>query len=197
MDEDVREYPSVVDRMVVDKIFKFTDGRTVFVGTARDGEQVILRSGRYRLFHRGQLVREFDGEPEMLVDRGSVWEKVSQRTISTSAAMNCDFKPEEVAIGAYSLKGPFVMASHRHLVGIESPADDFVPDNMTLGPRLPEGWDGDAWTSADETRYFLRAWNKRKASFAIGTGDRFDDAPDIAGANPRRRHSSAYHRQRD
>ena len=68
------------------------------------------------------------------------------------------------------------MRGHRDLVGIESPPHDFVPDRMTLGPRLPEGWDGDAWTAPDESCYFLRAWNKATASFAIGRGSRYEDA---------------------
>ena len=45
-----------------------------------------------------------------------------------------------------------------------------------MGPRLPEGWDGDAWTTPDESSYFLRTWNKALAAFAIGIGDRYENA---------------------
>jgi len=47
---------------------------------------------------------------------------------------------------------------------------------MTLGPRLPDGCDGDAWTSLDESRFFLRAWNKAIARYAIGIGKRYEEA---------------------
>jgi len=68
------------------------------------------------------------------------------------------------------------MRGHRNLVGIESPPHDFVPDRMTARASPPEGWDGDAWTSPDESSYFLRAWNKAAATYAIGKGDRYEDA---------------------
>ena len=63
-----------------------------------------------------------------------------------------------------------------HARSIDSPPADYVPDNLTLGPRLPEGWDGDAWMHPQEKGYFLRAWNKKTAQFAIGRGSRFEEA---------------------
>ena len=42
----------------------------------------------------------------------------------------------------------------RHLLGIESPPADHVADPSTLGPVLPEGWDGDAWIAAKGDHFF-------------------------------------------
>lgn len=39
---------------------------------------------------------------------------------------------------------------------------DYKPDPMTLGPRLPFGWQGDAWVQPCWIRsesYLLRAWS--------------------------------------
>ena len=58
-------------------------------------------------------------------------------------------------------------AGHRHLLGIDSPPREYVPDDMTLGPVLPEGWDGDAWMKPAGGGYFLRAWNKNAAPCAV------------------------------
>ncbi len=77
---------------------------------------------------------------------------------------------------SFTLEGNMRIYRPRDLVGIDSPPEDYLPDTLTLGPRLPAGWDGDAWTSPDETAYFLRAWNKCLACYAIGRGNRFEDA---------------------
>src|SRR5206468_7899609 len=74
------------------------------------------------------------------------------------------------------LEGTMRYSGHRHLVGIDSPPSDYVPDDMTLGPRLPEEWDGDAWMKPDGTSYFLRAWNKGEARYAIASGTKYEEA---------------------
>jgi hypothetical protein len=68
--------------------------------------------------------------------------------------------------------------AHRHLIGVDSPPDDHVPDNMTLGPNLPAGWDGDAWTreSSHGNSYWLRAWNKSTGQYAIARAEKYEDA---------------------
>ena len=65
---------------------------------------------------------------------------------------------------------------HRHLIGIDSPPADYVADDMTVGPVLPEGWDGDAWMNPSGGGHFLRAWNKQTGRFAIGAGTKYEDA---------------------
>ena len=65
---------------------------------------------------------------------------------------------------------------HRHLIGVESPPPDYVADSMTLGPVLPEGWDGDAWEKPGGGGSFLRAWNKSTERFAIGRGNTYEEA---------------------
>ncbi len=64
----------------------------------------------------------------------------------------------------------------RHLIGIESPPDEFIEDYMTRGPKLPPGWDGDAWIHPSERRCFLRAWNKQTGRTAIGRGVTYEEA---------------------
>ena len=65
---------------------------------------------------------------------------------------------------------------HRHLVGLDSPPSEYLPDPMTLGPVLPEGWDGDAWISPRGDGYFLRAWNKGSGRIALSRSDTYQGA---------------------
>jgi hypothetical protein len=157
-------------RMTVREVFRFADGRTVFVGTVDEGEEAILLPGKCELSMDGQTV-EIELQPEMI---GQV-ERLDHhiRAVATSDTLSL---PNYVSPGQITLKGRMRMRGHRDLVGIESPPHEFVPDRMALGPRLPEGWDGDAWTSPDESSYFLRAWNKATATYAIGTGNSYEDA---------------------
>lgn len=157
-------------RMTVHEVFRFADGRTVFVGDVDAGEDAILLPGKCELSVDGQTT-EIEIQPEMI---GNVRRRDDRmRAVATS---NASSLPDNMSPGQIILKGRMRMRGHRNLVGIESPPHDFVPDRMTLGPRLPEGWDGDAWTSPDESSYFLRAWNKAAATYAIGKGDRYEDA---------------------
>ena len=68
--------------------------------------------------------------------------------------------------------------THRHLIGIPSPPDDHQPDNITLGPVLPNHWNGDAWKreKANDNSYWLRAWNKSTSRFAIAQADTYEAA---------------------
>jgi hypothetical protein len=70
------------------------------------------------------------------------------------------------------------IAMHRHLIGLESPPPDYIPDPMTQGPVLPEGWDGDAWVDPNPRRpgYFLRAWNAQTGRVAYARGTTYEDA---------------------
>lgn len=160
--------------MLIRDVFHFADGRTVFAGELQEGEALLLCAGPAQLFDRGRLIAEFEIEPEMLPSRSDIWERQSIRAVSTNASIK--LLSGDIDGGTLVLKGRMRMTGHRDLVGIDSPPDDFVADTMTLGPRLPRGWDGDAWTSPDESHYFLRAWNKATARYAIATGDRYDEA---------------------
>lgn len=68
--------------------------------------------------------------------------------------------------------------SQRHRVGIDSPPADHEPDDLTLGPVLPAGWDGDAWKreAKNVNSYWLRAWNQSTGQYAIAKADRYDEA---------------------
>jgi hypothetical protein len=67
---------------------------------------------------------------------------------------------------------------HRDLIGIESPPLDHKPDNLTLGPALPPGWDGDSWMreAPNASSYWLRAWNKNTGQYAIAQAADYEDA---------------------
>jgi len=74
---------------------------------------------------------------------------------------------------------------HRHLIAIESPPDNHEPDDMTLGPVLPAGWDGDAWKGKDKAgnSYWLRAWNQKTTCYAIAQASTYVAARQILCAD--------------
>jgi hypothetical protein len=75
----------------------------------------------------------------------------------------------------------------------------YVPDPMTTGPVLPEGWTCNAWQAPDHGRgHFLRAWNDTTGQVAtIQSENSYEEAADglrqkirhggdwVATANPR------------
>jgi hypothetical protein len=158
--------------MKIKEIFRLTDGRTVLAGTAEDGELAILVPGKFMLSRDGREVAEIEVESELFHEgvRGA------SRLYAVGTSATLDISADDIATGEYILTGKMRMVGHRHLVGIDSPPNQFVPDRMTLGPRLPEGWDGDSWTSPDESAFFLRAWNKSTGRYAIGTGSAYEEA---------------------
>jgi hypothetical protein len=106
--------------------------------------------------------------------RSNPLERHTLRPVSTLDAIA--LTKEIVATKSCRLEGPMAVYSHRHLLGIDSPPADCVPDDMTLGPRLPQGWDGDAWMRPGGGGYFLRAWNKATGRYAIGVGSKYEEA---------------------
>jgi hypothetical protein len=156
--------------MAVVDIFRFGDGRTVFVGKIDEGDDAIVLPGKGDLII-GERKIEVELQSEMIDN--SERRSDGLRAVATTDPLSI---PKNVTPSKLVLKGKMRMRGHRDLIGIESPPREFVPDRMTLGPRLPDGWDGDAWTSPDEARFFLRAWNKAIARYAIGTGGRYEEA---------------------
>ena len=156
-------------QMTVADLFKFADGRTVFVGSIDQGEEAILMPGKCEL-SVGDQTFEIEMQPEMIHGVPGVAQGMRLSPRPTP------WLPHDVLPCQITVKGKMRMRSNRDLIGIDSPPHTFVPDRMTLGPRLPEGWDGDAWTSPDESSYFLRAWNKAAATYAIGKANRYQDA---------------------
>jgi len=71
--------------------------------------------------------------------------------------------------------------AHRHLIGIDSPPDDHEADNMTSGPVLPAGWDGDAWKceGTGTNSYWLRAWNKETGQYAVAQASTYESAQQL------------------
>ena len=69
--------------------------------------------------------------------------------------------------------------SHRHLIGVETPPQDFVLDNIIMGPNFPSDWEVETWThKGDCEAYWLRAWNKSTGRYAVASSHSYTDAAD-------------------
>jgi hypothetical protein len=187
--------------MKVERVFRFKDGRLVLAGTVEGCPSLIpqclvelrvdgaRRSAPFRIegeFLHGGPRRSAGGALRAVstgelkcLERGALpegrWELrscpskaeaiqglESRRDLGSPPGAKW---PEQESTGS--------MTMHRHLIGLESPPDDYVPDPMTQGPVLPEGWDGDAWVDPNPRRtgYYLRAWNAHtnRVAYARGT----------------------------
>jgi hypothetical protein len=160
--------------MKITDFFKFQDGRTVLTGPIDDGREVLLQPGPCEILVDGHLVATVEIHPELPLSRMSVPERSAERAVGTRD--DTKLTRELVLSQDCRLEGNARYRGHRHLLGIDSPPKDFVPDGMTYGPVLPEGWDGDAWEGRHSEGYFLRAWNKRLGRYAIGTGEKYEEA---------------------
>lgn len=161
-------------RLMIRDLFNLADGRRVLVGPVQGGENILIKPGPTEVIVNDRVVATVNIEPEMIPQRSNPLEYHDWRAVSTRD--DPGISKELVATGACRLEGAMTVVGHRHLLGIDSPPADYVPDNMTLGPRLPAGWDGDAWTRPDGRGSFLRAWNKETGRFAIGVGAKYEEA---------------------
>jgi hypothetical protein len=183
--------------MRLEDLFHFQDGRTVFagsiLGTVGRIPQCMVeiwvdgkaRSAPFRI--EGEMLAGGRGRPAANASRAvstvelkcldrdvlskGVWElRSSPSDLKAIEELNARDSPRGDALARDSERRGTM---HRHLIGLESPPDDYVPDPMTQGPVLPEGWDGDAWIDPNPRRpgYFLRAWNFRtkRVAYARGT----------------------------
>ncbi|SRR5712691_7848688 len=160
--------------MQIKDLFTFADGRTVLVGSLDGGENVLIRPGPCDVYVNDRKVETIHIEPEMIPQRANPLEFHDLRAVSTLDKTG--LTREMIAKEPCRLEGPMAPYGHRHLLGLDSPPENYVTDNMTLGPRLPAGWDGDAWMNPNGDGYFLRAWNKQTGAYAIGTGSRCEEA---------------------
>jgi hypothetical protein len=112
--------------------------------------------------------------PELPLSRLPISERSADRAVGTRD--DTKLTRELVLSHDCRLEGNARYRGHRHLLGIDSPPKDFVPNGMTGSPVLPEGWDGDAWEGRHSKGVFLRAWNKRLGRYAIGAGEKYEDA---------------------
>lgn len=160
--------------MRIEDVFSLRDGRTVLAGTIEEGEHAILIPGASDLLVDGRKLATVHIEPEMIASRPLSLKRLETRSVSTRDSIS--LTREQVANQVCTLEGAMRVIGHRHLLGLDSPPSDYVPDDMTLGPRLPVGWDGDAWIRPEGGSYFLRAWNKSAASYAIGCGNTYEEA---------------------
>ncbi len=140
--------------MHVQESFQLQDGRRVLAGIVDGGEAVLILPGQCDVLVDGGKRASVMIEPEMLFTPGDVWAHRDLRAVATHDIIPIDDR--EVRSGRVTLEGLMSIRGHRDLIGIESPPPGFAPDPMTLGPRLPEGWDGDAWVGPGESEYFLR-----------------------------------------
>ena len=162
--------------MRVQESFQLGDGRRVLAGQVEGGELVLILSGQCDVLIYGRKKATITIEPEMLFTPGDVWTRRDFRAVATRDKI--DVEDAEIKSGLVTLEGSMSIHGHRDLIGIESPPLDFFPDPMTLGPRLPDGWDGDAWVAPNEAGYFLRAWNKSTAHYAIARASKYEEARD-------------------
>ncbi len=151
--------------MLVKDIFFFRDGRTVFAGPIEEGEKAIVEPGPGTILIDGETFKTVHVEGELIPSRPSTQKRHEVRAVSTRDSTG--LTQEMVETNECRLEGTMRYSGHRHLLGIDSPPSDYIPDDMTLGP-LSEGWDGDTWMRPDGSSYFLRAWNKANARYAIG-----------------------------
>jgi hypothetical protein len=166
-------------QFLVRDIFRFGDGRTVFLGNADDGPGYIAR-GPFEILIDGEIRGGFPIEGEMIAHTPASRGATAARAFSSTEVQCVDrefLKGHEVVLrpaDPAKVTGAFVM--HRHLLGLDSPPPEYVPDPMTQGPVLPEGWDGDAWVDPKGRGYYLRAWNKQSSRVAYGKGPSYEDA---------------------
>jgi hypothetical protein len=160
--------------MSIEDIFFLRDGRTVFAGRVDEGEIATIEPGPATVFMNGNKIATVKIEREVIASRAQPLEPLAIRAISTRDATG--LTKEMVKTNECKLEGMMTYPGHRHLLGIDSPPKDYVPDNMTLGPRLPEGWDGDAWMDPANGGFFLRAWNKIQARCAIAQSSKYEEA---------------------
>jgi len=163
----------------VEDIFHFKDGRTVFVGSVENGPKFFKR-GRYGVWLDGEWRGSIDLEGEMLNGGSKVGRSGPLRSVSTTDKFRLD--RESIANRSLVLKPTPPSEArrshvHRHLIGLKSPPPEYVADPMTLGPVLPEGWDGDAWENVGRSGgSFLRAWNKATGRVAYGDANSYEEA---------------------
>jgi hypothetical protein len=188
--------------MRLEDVFHFQDGRTVFLGSI-DGTDRRIPQCLVEIWVDGkQRSAPFMIEGEMLAGgRGGPGSNMS-RAVSTGELKCLD--REVLSRGVWELRpsrsdskaikelnsrdspgnGAFIQDSerrenmHRHLIGLKDPPVEYVPDPMTQGPVLPEGWDGDAWVDPNPRRpgYFLRAWNKSTGRVADAQDSTYESA---------------------
>ena len=162
--------------MRIQDIFKFKDGRVVFVGEV-DGDPRYIHPGPCEIRVDGVPCGRIRVEGEMLASHGPGHPGGLMRSVSTLSTRIVD--REWIALGRWELKSlsnPRGATMHRHLLGVDSPPPEYIADPMTLGPVLPEGWDGDAWVEPRGRGYFLRAWNKGTARVAYGAGRTYEES---------------------
>jgi hypothetical protein len=163
----------------VEDIFHFKDGRTVFVGEVENGPKFI-KKGRFGVWLDGEWRGSIDIEGEMLNGGSKAGRAGPLRSVSTTDKFRLD--RESIANRNFVLKPTAPLDGrrslmHRHLIGLESPPPEYVADPMTLGPVLPEGWDGDAWEKVGgRGGSFLRAWNKATGRVAYATATSYEEA---------------------
>jgi hypothetical protein len=160
--------------MRIRDIFFLSGGRTVFTGPIAEGEVAVIEPGVATVIRNGQTFATIHIEREVIPSRALPLERLETRALSTRDITG--LTKEMVANEECYLEGTMRYAGHRHLPGLESPPRDYVADDMTLGPRLPEGWDGDAWMKSDGGGYFLRAWKATGDRYAVALGDKYEEA---------------------
>src|SRR5437762_3152770 len=131
-----------VFHMLIRDLFVLQDGRTILCGPIEEGEVAVVMPGPATVLVDGKPVATIRIEREAIASRPTPMQRLDVRALATRDPTGLD--KTTVSDRTCTLEGQMRYTGHRHLVGIDSPPEDYVADDMTLGPRLPEGWDGDA-----------------------------------------------------
>src|SRR5207247_552561 len=90
--------------MQIREIFRFRDGRTVFVGSLEGGEHAMIRPGQCDLYVGDKKVATIRIEPEMIPQRVDPLERHNERAVSTTD--DPGLTKEAVAAGICRLEVP-------------------------------------------------------------------------------------------
>ncbi len=163
----------------VKDIFHFSDGRTVFAGMTEQTRMIGL--GRFAMRLDGRECGSILVVGEDLPLFRSPPPDPRPRAISTHDPVHLDrdaIAGKRLVLESIAEGPNFEACMHRHLLGVDSPPRDYVPEPTTLGPILPEDWDGEIWVAPRARGYFLRAWNKAEGRVAYGQGPSYPVARD-------------------
>jgi hypothetical protein len=186
--------------MTLEDVFRFQDGRTVLTGSIKGTGRRIPQCTVEIWVDGEKRSVPFRIEGEMLATGRGRSGMNASRAVSTGELRCLD--RENLSRGRWELRpSPSVSQAieelnsrdeqqqgnstpdserrenmHRHLIGLESPPENYVADPLTQGPVLPEGWDGDAWVDPSPRRpgYYLRAWNTRTGRIAYARGTTYE-----------------------
>lgn len=131
------------------------------------------------LLHVGNVVRLRSGAPPMTII-GTTGPPDGNQTSETGVRCHWFYAARQ-GDGEFP-ESCLIMADagvHRHLIGIESPPEDYVMDHVIVGPGFPSDWEVETWIhGGSDGPYWLRAWNKSTGRYATAGANTYNEAAD-------------------